>query len=264
MAEGTIANLVAVSTDRLALIVDPAFGGRATSLIDRMTAREWLLQGPRATDVSQNAACRGAASRGWDECFPTALSCQCTDWGIWLRDHGMLWGRPWQVVENGPRHLKVRFQSDGITFLRRLILQGAGLTAAYAVTSARSAPVPYLWSQHCALSPVEGDRITRTGQGRMKAAEVSFNWPDYPARDLSAVGQVEEGVMLKSYGLTPASTTAQVSGPKGGRRFDWVGSDVPALGIWLDYGAWPEEGPLCQVAIGPTTAAADDLAGPRA
>jgi hypothetical protein len=33
------------------------------------------------------------------------------------------------------------------------------------------------------------------------------------------------------------------------------------MGLWLDYGGWPEEKPLHQVAIEPTSAAADDLAG---
>ncbi len=260
----TGADVVTLSTDRLALIVDAGFGGRVTSLTDLVTRREWLLQGPRADDVSEAAEYRGAASRGWDECFPTVLSCESAVWGRQLRDHGMLWGRPWEVVDVGSQHLEARFQGDGISFCRRLVLQGAGLTAAYAVTSARAAPVPYLWSQHCVLNPVEGDLISLSGQGPMAAAGVTFDWPAHPARDLSRVGPADEGFVLKSYGLTPAHATAQISGTQGGLRFDWDGSDIPALGLWLDYGGWPEESPLRQVAIEPTTGAADDLAGAEA
>lgn len=256
--------MVTLSTDRMALTVDLAFGGRVTSLTDRVTGRDWLMQGPRAGDVSEAASYRGAASRGWDECFPTILPCQSAGWGERLRDHGMLWGRPWQVVTVGPQHLEAQFQGDGITFIRRLTLQGAGLVAAYAVTSTRAAPVPYLWSQHCVISPVAGDRISLTGQGRMQAAGNAFDWPAHPARDLSRVGPADEGFVLKSYGLTPGNATAQIGGPKGGLRFDWDGTEVPALGLWLDYGGWPEENPLCQVAIEPTTGAADDLAGAEA
>ena len=256
----TAADLVTLSTDRLALIVDPAFGGRVTSLTDRLTGREWLVQGLRADDVSEGAQYRGAASRGWDECFPTVLSCHNSIWGGRLRDHGMLWGRPWEVVEVGPHHLEARFQSDGITFNRTLTLKDAGLTAAYSVTSARATPVPYLWSQHCVLSPVEGDRISLTGQGQMEATGFGFDWPSHPARDLTQIGPANEGFVLKSYCLTLGQATAQIRGTTGGLRFDWNGTEVPALGLWLDYGGWPNEHPVYQVAIEPTTGAADDLA----
>lgn len=264
ISEVTSADLVALTTDRLALVVDSGFGGRVTSLTDRATGREWLMQGPRADDVSEAAEYRGAASRGWDECFPTVLSCQNAVWGGRLRDHGMLWGRPWEVVEVGTQHLEARFQGEGITFNRRLTLKGAVVNAVYAVTSSRAAPVPYLWSQHCVLSPVKGDQITFSGLGRMEAEGFQFDWPAYPARDLSRVGHADEGFNLKAYGLTAARATAQIIGQKGGLRFDWDGRDVPALGLWLDYGSWPAEGPLHQLAIEPTTGAADDLAGAEA
>ncbi|MBC7735747.1 MAG: hypothetical protein H7245_00625, partial [Candidatus Saccharibacteria bacterium] len=237
---------------------------RIISLIDRKSRREWLLPGARANDVSEQAIYRGAASRGWDECFPTVLTCDHAVWGGRLRDHGMLWGRPWSVVHHGPDHLDASFQADGITFARRLSLAGAEISAAYAVTSTRDVVVPYLWSQHCVLAVQKGDRLALQGQGRMDAAGVGFDWPAYPERDLSKIGAPDAGFVLKSYGMTPAAAMAQISGTTGGLRFDWAGPEVPALGVWLDYGGWPEEGPLHQVALEPTTGAADDLAGAEA
>lgn len=255
---------VILANDRVFLTIDVHFGGRVTSLIDCKTGRDWLLKGTRSVDASEQATYRGAASRGWDECFPTVLPCHHAAWGGRLRDHGMLWGRPWVVVASGPQHVGIRFSADGITFSRRLSLTGAELTAAYCVTSARDATVPYLWSQHCVLAVTPADRLSLTGQVQMTAGGVDFDWPTHPLRDLSQVGQRDEGFVLKSYGMTPARATAQVSGPTGGLRFDWDGAELAALGVWLDYGGWPEEAPLHQVALEPTTAAADDLVGAEA
>jgi len=255
---------VTLSSDRIALTVDVAYGARVTGFVDRATGRQWLLAGPRAADTSETADYRGAASRGWDECFPTILPCDTAEWGGRLRDHGMLWGRPWRIVEAGPQHLTARFEQAGIRFDRALALDGDTLTASYSLSSSRAAAVPYMWSQHCVLRLTLEDRITLSGQGRMRADGQSFDWPDHPARNLTRVGPEAEGFALKSYALTPETASAEVNGPQGGLRFAWDGAEVPALGLWLDYGGWPEEAPLHQVAIEPTSAAADDLAGAMA
>ena len=251
----------ALGSDRIALTVDAAFGARVTGLTDRATGRQWLLTGPRSADVSETVVYRGEASFGWDECFPTILPAFHPAWGGALRDHGMLWGRPWQIVDAGPETLTAAYDGAGIRFARTLSVQRAEVTARYAVTSSREKPVPYMWSQHCVLRVTPADRISLSGQGRMLVAGASFDWPDHPARDLTRIGPVDEGLVVKAYASTPHAAMAQVSGPEGGLRFDWHGAEVPALGLWLDYGGWPEEAPLHQLAIEPTTATADDLAG---
>ncbi|WP_226780608.1 hypothetical protein [Oceaniglobus trochenteri] len=251
-----------LKTDRVALTVDPAFGARVLALTDRASGRQWLLEGARCNDVSDDVVFLGDESRGWDECFPTVLSCENADWGKRLRDHGMLWGRPWAVADAGPQHLETVFTGEGVRFSRRLSVKGAVVTAAYAVTSQSDRPLPYLWSQHCVLSPREGDRIVLAGQGRMQGGDSAFDWPHHPTRDLTMVGELSEGYVLKAYAPTPGLASAAIIGRDGGLRFDWAGADVPALGLWLDYGGWPDKNkPLVQVAIEPTTGEADDLAG---
>ncbi len=252
---------LALASDRMVLSVDADFGARVTQLTDRNTGRQWLLRGPRAADASDTAAYRGEASRGWDECFPTILPCAHPSWGGHLRDHGMLWGRAWQVVDSGPQTLTTVFDGAGIRFTRQLSLERAALTACYSVTSSRDFDVPYMWSQHCVLRVAPTDRITLSGHGRMFADSQVFDWPDHPARDLTRIGPTGEGLVLKAYTCTAGAAWAQVAGPEGGLRFDWHGGEVPALGLWLDYDGWPEEAPLHQLAIEPTTAAADDLSG---
>jgi galactose mutarotase-like enzyme len=260
-----VVKAIALRTDRLALTVDPTYGARILTLADQASGRQWLLEGPRAIDASEEADYLGDASRGWDECFPTVLSCHHAAWGGRLRDHGMLWGRPWEVVAAGSQRLEARFRGDGIDFSRTLTLEGAGMTAAYTVSSEREEAVPYLWSQHCVLRPEPGDRIVLSGQGRMKAAGVEFDWPRHPARDLSGVGHPDEGLAIKAYAPTPGPASAEVRSPRGGLRLDWDGTEVPALGIWLDCGGWPPGGPpLHQLALEPTTGEADDLAGAEA
>ena len=64
--------------------------------------------------------------------------------------------------------------------------------------------------------------------------------------------------------MTPAAASARIIGPHGGLRFDWDGAEVPAIGVWLSYGGWPAEAPLHQVALEPTTGAADDLVAAQA
>lgn len=257
-------HLRGLRTDRLALTVDPGFGARILHLIDLSTDREWLVQGPRAEDVSESAAFLGDASRGWDECFPTVLACDHTAWGGRLRDHGMLWGRPWEVIDAGRQHLETVFRADGIHFSRRLTLEGARVTAAYTVTSGRAQAVPYLWSQHCVLALTPDDRIILQGHEGAQTDGAAFDWPDVLGRDLSRVGTTDEGVAIKAYALTPGPASAAVRGPNGGLRFDWDGADVPALGLWFDYGGWPEGASIHQVALEPTTGAADDLVGAEA
>lgn len=264
MIDGPALDAVILTTDRLCLTVDVNFGARVTSLIDRKSGREWLLQGARAPDVTEQAIYRGAASRGWDECFPTVLPCHHAAWGDRLRDHGMLWGRPLRVVDIGQHHLHASFQADGITFARWISSADGEILAVYSVSSSREATVPYIWSQHCVLGVQQGDRLALQGQGQMTAEGVGFDWPVYPSRDVSQVGAPDEGFVLKSYGMTPEQGVAQISGPTGGLRFDWAGAEVPALCVWLDYGGWPEEGPLHQVALEPTTGAADDLVSAEA
>ncbi len=250
---------ISLGTDRLGLEVDPGFGARVIGLTDRNSGRQWLVQGPRVGDGSDGAAYLGAESQGWDECFPTVLSCDHPAWGGGLRDHGMLWGRPWVIVDAGPGHLDALFEADGIRFSRRLTVQGAGLTADYAVTSSRAAPVPYLWSQHCVLSVTPDDRIVLTGQQAMNAEGIGFDWPIWQGRDLSRIGCRDDGFALKSYALTPGRASAGISSANGGLRFDWDGTEVPALGVWLNYGGWPAKGQVHHIALEPTTGAADDV-----
>jgi len=249
-----------LQNDRIALTLEPGFGAWVTGLTDRATGRQWLCAGPCRGDPGEAAAYLGDQARGWDECFPTITPCQHPDWGG-MRDHGLLWGRPWTVdVAASGAACAARYDDCRFRFRRCLALSGPTVRADYAATNLSDRPMAYLWCQHALLATTPRDRIALEGIGRMQAEGCSFDWPQWPGRDLTRIGPVAEGFALKAYAPTPRGGTARVEGPDGGIRLDW-GPEVPAFGLWLSYGGWPDAGlPLHQLALEPATACADDLA----
>ncbi|EAR49735.1 hypothetical protein OG2516_15979 [Oceanicola granulosus HTCC2516] len=232
---------ITLQNDIILLEVDPAFGARVTSLRDLRTGREWLVQGPAVGDVSDAASYRGAEARGWDECFPTVAPCTHPVRGR-LRDHGDLWGRPWSARGEG----WLGYDGDGYSFDRRLTLSGDRVLADYAVTNTAEVPLDWMWSQHCLLDARPGDRLALEGIGPLQRTDV----PTRVARD---------GTVLKTYGPVEGPAAATLAGPEGSIRFEWHGDQIGHFGLWLDFGGWPEEDPVHQLALEPTTAPADHL-----
>ena len=103
---------------------------------------------------------------GWDECFPTVLECDGIDFG-WngpLRDHGMLWGRPWKA-ETRDGCLETIFENYQFRFVRRLTLVGSNLIADYSLINANTKPFGYLYSQHMLLALNPGEILSFNGVG---------------------------------------------------------------------------------------------------
>jgi len=249
---------ITLMSDRIHLTLEPGFGARITTLTDRRSGRQWLVEGPCQGDAGDHAGYGAAEARGWDECFPTIGRGVEPVWGN-LRDHGALWGRPWQVTAHPDvRHCTTVYQSPIFAFERSLSLDGGALAVAYSVTNRGSLQLPYLWSQHALLATTPLDELRLHGIGELVTGTTRYDWPHHPARNLSRVGQLQEGFMQKSYGAAPKGAAAEVRGPDGGIRFDWS-DDLQAFGLWLDYGGWPPDGPVHQIAFEPTTAMADDL-----
>ncbi len=250
--------MLSIGNDRLSLSISPDYGARVLSLTDRNSGRQWLVTGPQSSYPGEGTAYGADEAVGWDECFPTVLSCDHPAWGGRLRDHGVLWGRHWSVDLIAPECVETRFETSLFRFTRRLTVAGAAAVANYRVSNLGPRQLPYLWSQHCLLATSRGDRIFLAGHERLRIGEDPFVWPTYQGRDLSIVGPPDEGVALKAYSETPRRASATIVGPNGGITLDW--DDVPAFGLWLCYGGWPKGNPVNQVALEPTTAAVDNLA----
>ncbi len=250
-----------LANDRIRLTIVPEYGARVTELWDRSTGRQWLIPGDLSPDTGADAIYGAAEACGWDECFPTVAPCEHPSWGK-LRDHGLLWGKAWEVVEAAVDRIETQYVSPAFRFVRKLSLQDATLTADYAVTNRAAVPFAYLWSQHCLLSTTLEDKIVLSGLDEMIANSAPFDWPHHHARDLSLIGTACDGFALKSYAMTPTVASAEIVNPDGGIRFCWDG--IPAFGLWLSYGGWPTHDPVHQVALEPATAAADHLAAAEA
>jgi hypothetical protein len=261
-----------ISNERIALSIAPEFGARLTTLIDRGTDRNWLVDGALVGERSDEAVFGGDQARGWDECFPTVAPCADRTHGRQLRDHGDLWGRPWTCSVSGDA-VQACYEGAGYRFVRDLKLTGDTMELVYQVTNCGSQPIPYLWSQHCLLATGLGDRIDLEGIGPMTVSvgrsvgapltTGQFEWPDLlpGTSNLRPVLDATANFFMKAYAPVCGQTKASVTGSDGSINFSWANADIPFLGLWLDYGGWPEECPVHQIAIEPTTAAADDLAG---
>lgn len=247
--------------------------------------------------AAADAAFDGRAATGWDECLPSvAPAADPTGLALRLRDHGDAWGRPAAVALDarsrtgrsltsvtGGLHWPYRFE-------RRLQLDGDVLDAVYEIRNEGPGELPFLWSMHPLLDLPAGSRIHLPGTDEVavshaagvrlrgstdalrsghaadlvRASSDGLAWPvaDLPDGPFALDRTLDHGagIALKLYAAAPPGGRVAAEAPDGHwLGFAWEPTQVPFVGLWLDYGGWPAENPVQQVAIEPTTAPADDL-----
>lgn len=253
--------------------VMPEYGARVVSLLDRAGGREWIAQGGQSGNTGEDAAYLADEAVGWDECFPTVAPWDAsgTAWGRRLRDHGDLWGRPWQLDASSAEAITLTYAARQFRFTRELRLEGAALIARYSVVNLGTEPLPYLWALHGLLAVTPEDRIVLPGVDRVSATYLSLDgeqlavpelaWPGsrdvlpFPLDHVQPASTVFAG---KFYASGIAGRSALVGHPGQWLEIDWDGS-IEHLGIWLAYGGWPAPGGHHEIALEPTTSAADHL-----
>ena len=259
---------IALKNDAIRLVVCPGLGARVLSLRDCRSGREWLVQGEPPSEASawagEDAAFGGREAFGWDECLPTVSSCPdpLDADAPPLRDHGECWGRPADVAVDGDvlisRWLSSRWDW---TFERRLLLDGPAVEAVYGIQNHGNRPLPFLWSIHplLALEPGSTVELDRPAEIRITAAIGLARPMDRPP-DRWTVADVTAGTALKAYARMAEPGTVRARQPDGATlQFAWDLAAAPVAGLWLDYGGWPADAPVHQVAIEPTTSEDDDL-----
>ena len=134
---------VFIESDAVRVGIATDYGARVVSLLDKRNGRAWMTQGEKSPNVGEDAVYSGDEAVGWDECFPTVgvWDGAETVWGRRLRDHGDLWGRPWQVDSSSSRDLTTTYATESFTFRRTLTLDGATLTAPRPEVQTRTAPI---------------------------------------------------------------------------------------------------------------------------
>lgn len=236
---------VRIASDRLALTVEPGYGGRVTELRCLTHGRQWLAEPVDELPAAQDGSYGPAEAVGWDELFPSVLPGAATPapWPAPLRDHGELWGRPWEVLDHDAARLGLAYEDRtlGFRFERLLELDGGTVRCSYRVSSQRDEPLPFQWSMHPIFSLVPGERVVHDDVA------------------LATVGPADGETIMKLYAdLRPHGRVAVLGQPCELSLATDV-QEAPYLGIYLNYGGWPAGGPLHHVGLEPTNAPEDDL-----
>lgn len=266
-----------IENEVVRVAVVPDYGAKVIELSDKRSGRNWLVAGSPTEAAGDDAVFGGPQAYGWDECFPTVAPCSGADWRAATRDHGALWGRPWRH-DRDENAIAATFDHEDFVFSRRLVLRGDRVTASYALKSKADRDLAYLWSAHPLLALHPGETIDLPGIDKASATYVKAcdrvasptetDWPvatiSGQSIDLSRVHTMDSGIASKLYcdGTRPSQVT--VRGADGRLVLTWQRDAIAALGIWLDYGGWPDDMPVHQVALEPTTAPADDLQSAQA
>ncbi|MEQ1899252.1 MAG: hypothetical protein ABL866_00815 [Devosia sp.] len=252
--------------------VCPGYGARIGSLIDLRTGREWISGGQRSPETGAGAAYLADEARGWDECFPTVEPWDATGtgWARPLRDHGELWGRPWTVLDHDRGSLSVRFETEQFAFVRRLHLVGQRLACHYEARNKSPLALPFVWAQHALLAVTPSDRIVLPEVGTLASPYISKQEVELRPGNVPWPGSSQE-VGLALDRVQPASAgfagkffaaargIAAIGDQKGSLQFTWDKNVLPFLGVWLNYGGWPQPGDIHHVALEPTTSPTDSL-----
>jgi galactose mutarotase-like enzyme len=264
---------IVIENEALQVAVIPGYGGRVISLFDKASTREWLAQGGQSPNIGEDARYLAAEAFGWDECFPTVAPWDAsgTAWRRPLRDHGDLWGRPWQVDFATAEAIALSYADGQFSFSRELRLDGAAVIARYSVENLSGEPLPYLWALHGLLAATPEDRIVLPGVDKVSASYLALGgarltaselaWPapgDTLPFPLDRVQPASTAFAGKLYASGVAGGSALVGHPGQWLEIDWDTS-IEHLGVWLTYGGWPAPGGSYQIALEPTTSAADHL-----
>ena len=263
---------VTIESEAMRVAVLPAFGARVVSLLDKRSAREWMFEGGQTSDTGEDAVYGADAAVGWDEWFPTVSPWDAsqTAWQRRLRDHGDIWGRPWTVDAHDARSLTTTYATAEFAFSRSLSVDGPVLTAAYRVENRMAVEMPFLWALHGLLAATVADRVDLPGRTAVSTtylarAGKSFSVPAVPwpgsrlelGFDLDEVQPEAAGFAGKFYDQGGERRAALGHGDQ------WLvmgwSPPIDALGIWLNYGGWPDPPRGHHIALEPTTAPADHL-----
>ena len=246
-------SVLAIESDAVRVEIDPAYGARVLSLVDRRSGRDWLAKGPQSTQTGEDAVYLSDEAVGWDECFPTVSpwDASATALGRPLRDHGDLWGRPWAVDAHAADSLNTSRAAGAFQFSRRLSLRGAALTADYAVANTGADALPFMWALHGLLAVTPADRIELDGVARVAATYISDGGTTISARTCLAgagLGRRPSIPCAASRRASPPSSTPATSRRRAPR---WVAAMAGSI--------WPGMIRRCAISGSGSTMAA----GPR-
>lgn len=274
-----------LESETLRTVVLPQLGAKLVSLLDKRSQLEWLVDsgGRPLKPVSYGASFVDQDMSGWDEMFPTIVTCEYPlpgeFYGAQLPDHGEAWALPWSIDYAQKGTLRLCLDGKVLPYrLTRTLSYSVPdkLQLHYELENLSQELMPYIWAAHpqfaCGdnaqiLLPPEVTQVCNTipadwGWGD---PETRFDWPEA----LSVTGQkvridrtrppsLQQARKFFVLPETHPAWTGLVRHPsEDWLRLDWDPEQVPYLGIWIDEGALNH---TTVAALEPTTGFYDSLA----
>ncbi len=145
---------IALETEGLRLLIDPALGGKVCSLRSRQTGREFFFQDRHVEPSGERYVAHDMS--GMDECFPTvaASSVRLGAEDVSYGDHGLLWSRPWQArIEGGAVRMWVDVPEVQARFERCCRAEGENrIVFEYRLSHGLAHALPFVYSAHPLLA----------------------------------------------------------------------------------------------------------------
>lgn len=235
-----------LSTASLTLHVDPARGGKVTSLRDRRSGREWLLTPaqPMGTPAGYGACFVDEELSGWDEMVPTIVAgaVELPHGTIETPDHGEVWSIAWDEVVEDPTSLSMGVDGRALPYRFERVIRIVDhdrLRFDYRLEHRGDEPFPWLWAAHPQFVWRTGGRVEFPAAIEQVLDVMSNDAPQqvtWDRRLATLLDHLDQGRGHKVWTLPGSDPRwVRLRDPDGGSLTMHLDPrQVPYLGIWWD------------------------------
>ncbi|TCP30962.1 uncharacterized protein DUF5107 [Scopulibacillus darangshiensis] len=260
----------------------PEIGGKVTSLYNKVTDREWLLDSGKRELQSPEY---GSMFTEWDmsgldDMFPTIDACMYPADGnfkdIPLQDHGEVWSLPW-AFERTNDSVSLVVKGKALPYVLQktyYFLNKHTIRCEYKVENLSDETLVYLWASHPQFKVDETIEIllpekvqtilSVQGGKKLGTTNQLFNWPTVVTEDgqkisLNQIGPYTNRDSRKLY--VPEKLCVSWSALYASDTDDFLlyktsPNQVPYLGVWVDEGEFNSR---ATCALEPSTGFYDNL-----
>jgi len=240
----------------------PEPGGKLTSLINKETGYEYLIQ--RKNEIYRDQPFDGVfvdgECSGYDDMFPTIDICKYENepWeGIGMADHGEVWSLPWEyTMDNLSLHMAVK----GVRFPYKLekkiyFINENTLRLDYTLTNYSPFDFEFLWAGHLMINIEEGtivkvpddckEAVTILTNGKGAFGDIN-NWPFFKDKSGNTYQadtcRSKEVMGFEKYyfnnRLEDGWCKLKYPDNRNNLKVSFPVSTVPYLGILMNEGGW--------------------------
>lgn len=275
---------VTLETSHLRVTTVPAMGAKLVSVFDKEARREWLLPPINRPfqPVVYGANFIEQDMSGWDEMFPTIVTCAYPLPGRYagapLPDHGEVWALPWEPfmdVDTPAVGMSLTGQALPYRLARTICpLNARAVRLEYEALNTGDEEIIGLWTAHpqfkvdadtrIVLPPGVESVIMVYETGRDSRADTVYPvhtaFPDRGEKAALDRVNVPGSGNCRKYYLPPQQPVRWVALRQGLNgdwiRLSWNPDPVAYLGVWIDEGGI---NPASTIALEPSTGFYDDL-----